>query len=431
MKKFYQLSPAERLAVLVREGSLSETDATSLAACAPIPADQAASLIENQIGQFPLPIGVVRDLVVNGKTYQVPVVTEEPSVVAAASNGARISGLNGGVQAVTMPHLLAGEIVFDGVYDLPAAVDQVQARRAELLQVAASAHPSIVARGGGIKTIKAQAVAGRWLKVAVQVDPQAAMGANIVNTILEALGQTMGGWFKTAPLSAILTNQSRQVTIARVDLAVHTLATQGDNGAAIAERIAALSDFAEADPARAVTANKGVMNGVTGAVLASGNDTRAVEAACHAFAARGETYQPLTTWTLAGTQLSGELTLPLPVGTVGGAVAALPAAQLNQRLAGYADVATMQQVIAAVGLVQNLAAMRALVGPGIQAGHMALQAHALAIAAGATGAEIAALAPQLHGVDLATAKQLLATWREHHHADTQALADNNDDGGNS
>lgn len=213
-----------------------------------------------------------------------------------------------------------------------------------------------------------------------------------------------------------LANHSTALTTATVQLDPATLATAHQSGEMVAERIAAISALAEVDIDRTVTHNKGIMNGMTAAVLASGNDTRAVEAAVHAHASHTGRYLPLATWQLRDHQLVGTISLPLPVGIVGGAMNALPLVQVNQRLAHITSVETLQALIASVGLVQNLAALRALVGPGIQAGHMALQASALAMAAGATGAEIKLLTDALQSQDktLANAKQLLNELRDQH-----------------
>ncbi|MHA3066460.1 hydroxymethylglutaryl-CoA reductase, degradative [Lacticaseibacillus saniviri] len=416
MPKFYELTPQERLAALVDAGQLDQADADAYATQAALPEAVAEHLIENQIGQFTLPLGVLRDLPVNDALYQVPMVTEEPSVIAAANNGARIARLNGDITVTTMPYRVTGEVVFDGLSDLMGAKALILARETELFAVAEQAHPSIVRRGGGLKTIEVVIIADRWLKLQLAVDPQAAMGANIVNTIAEAIGHHVGQWFNQMPLVAILANHSTALTTATVQLDPATLATAHQSGEMVAERIAAISALAEVDIDRTVTHNKGIMNGVTAAVLASGNDTRAVEAAVHAHASHTGRYLPLATWQLRDHQLVGTISLPLPVGIVGGAMNALPLVQVNQRLAHITSVETLQALIASVGLVQNLAALRALVGPGIQAGHMALQASALAMAAGATGAEIKLLTDALQSQDktLANAKQLLNELRDQH-----------------
>ncbi|MCI1985974.1 MAG: hydroxymethylglutaryl-CoA reductase, degradative [Lactobacillus sp.] len=410
--KFYQLDAAQRRQQLVAEGYLTSEAAAAWAQPA-LPSSVGQALSENTIGEFALPVGIARQLQVNGQVYQVPMATEEPSVVAAASNGARLAALNGGVTATTTAHLVTGEIVFADLPDPSKVQALITERQTVLILAAQEAHPSIVRRGGGVQLITAT-VLGRFLKVTVVVDTQAAMGANIVNTICEHLAAVLEQWVKQTALVAILSNASAQLTTATVTLAPETLATKAVAGAEIASRIALLSELAQVDRDRAVTHNKGIMNGVEAAVLASGNDTRAVSTSVGEYAAHTGQYQPLSTWQLDQGLLVGTLRLPLPVGIVGGAISALPRAQAVKALGRYDTVATLQQVLASLGLVQNLAALRALAGPGIQAGHMALQANALAMAAGAHGPEIGTVAKALQHTtkDLATAQALLADLRQ-------------------
>lgn len=490
--KFYRLSPQGRLQVLMQEGVITAEDMQEIAGFTGLDADAARNLIENQIGQFALPMGIVRNLEVNGKIYQVPVVTEEPSVVAAASNGARIARANGGVAAQAGSHCVTGEIIFScgsssgdaGVIDAGegyagsganscgAAGDArggiEAARIARILEthsddirtVANAAHPSIVGYGGGLLSHKVEilgggvpagssspmpkegesagreGLAGRedpggslngsrpgsscrpegFVKLSLIIDPCDAMGANIVNTICEAVAAAAEGWTGCRALTAILSNNvpAASAATARVEVQPHTLATRSCSGELIARRIAELSALARIDADRAVTHNKGIMNGISAAVLASGNDTRAVEAGAHAFAARTGRYMPLSEWALNSKgNLCGEIRIPLQVGIIGGAAGALPMARLAKRIGGYPSVQEFQCVLASLGLVQNLAALRALVGPGIQQGHMALHANALAMAAGAQGSEIEQVSRILQGRDknLEAAAEILADIR--------------------
>ena len=490
--KFYRLSPQGRLQVLMQEGVITAEDMQEIAGFTGLDADAARNLIENQIGQFALPMGIVRNLEVNGKIYQVPVVTEEPSVVAAASNGARIARANGGVAAQAGSHCVTGEIIFScgsgsgdaGVIDAGegyagsganscgAAGDArggiEAARIARILEthsddirtVANAAHPSIVGYGGGLLSHKVEilgggvpagssspmpkegesagreGLAGRedpggslngsrpgsscrpegFVKLSLIIDPCDAMGANIVNTICEAVAAAAEGWTGCRALTAILSNNvpAASAATARVEVQPHTLATRSCSGELIARRIAELSALARIDADRAVTHNKGIMNGISAAVLASGNDTRAVEAGAHAFAARTGRYMPLSEWALNSRgNLCGEIRIPLQVGIIGGAAGALPMARLAKKIGGYPSVQEFQCVLASLGLVQNLAALRALVGPGIQQGHMALHANALAMAAGAQGSEIEQVSRILQGRDknLEAAAEILADIR--------------------
>lgn len=489
--KFYRLSPQGRLQVLMQEGVITAEDMQEIAGFTGLDADTARNLIENQIGQFALPMGIVRDLEVNGKIYQVPVVTEEPSVVAAASNGARIAHANGGVTAQAGSHCVTGGIIFScgsGANSCGAAGDTCggieAARIARILEthsddirtVANAAHPSIVGYGGGLLSHKVEilgggvpvgssspmpkegesagreGLAGRedpggslngsrpgssckpydcsscrpydcsscgpegFVKLSLIIDPCDAMGANIVNTICEAVAAAAEGWTGYRALTAILSNNvpAASAAAARVEVQPHTLATRSCSGELIARRIAELSALAQIDTDRAVTHNKGIMNGISAAVLASGNDTRAVEAGAHAFAARTGRYMPLSEWALNSRgNLCGEIRIPLQVGIIGGAAGTLPMARLAKKIGGYPSVQEFQCVLASLGLVQNLAALRALVGPGIQQGHMALHANALAMAAGARGDEIEQVSRILQGRDknLEAAAEILADIR--------------------
>ncbi|QVI33749.1 hydroxymethylglutaryl-CoA reductase, degradative [Lacticaseibacillus chiayiensis] len=411
--KFYEKTPEERRAQLIREGSLTQADADLFAATSSLPATTEAKLVENSIGEFSLPLGIARNLLVNGQLHQVPLANEEPSVVAAASNGARIAGENGGVVARVDAHQVVAEVVLTELTDLEAARQTVLAHQADIKAVVAAAHPSMIQRGGGLVAVAVSVLANRFLKIRLTLDPKAAMGANYANTVAEAVAAVVKTWLGGTILVSILTNAPAELVTATVRLDPASLATKAKPGDAIAEKIVQLSDLAFVDPERAVTHNKGILNGVIGAVLATGNDTRAVAASVGAFAVASGQYQPLSRWVMRAGKLEGTLQMPLPLGTVGGAIGALPLAQAARRLGGYRDLATMQQVMAALGLVQNLAALRALAGPGIQEGHMKLQANALAITAGAKEHELPALVTALREgqMDLAHAKTYLANIR--------------------
>lgn len=440
--KFHQMDPERRRETLVSEGVLTPEQAEELGRTGGLDPDVARNLIENVIGQYSLPLGVARNLTVNSKTYQVPMVTEEPSVVAAASNGARIANLNGGVAASPAQRLVTGEVVFcaDSGPQAEEVKTILESHREDVFSLAAAAHPSIVSYGGGltdlwVDLIPAQGPLGSsaplkplgpsrlsgffgyFVKLSLLVNPCDAMGANIVNTISEAVANAAEAWTGRPRLVAILTNNSplAAAVTAHVELAPETLATKTMAGQKIAGRIALLSDLAQSDPDRAVTHNKGIMNGISAAVLATGNDTRAVEAGAHAFAARTGTYLPLSQWSLNGQgKLCGQLTLPLQVGLVGGATSSLPLAGRAKKMLACQSTDEFQCLLAALGLVQNLAALRALAGPGIQEGHMALQARSLAMAAGAQGEEIEQVSDLLQKDDksLARAKVLLAGIRD-------------------
>lgn len=435
MAAFRELSVEQRIKTLESECALSGDFAqlllTQLAQSSEtnIPASVANSMIENQIGRFSLPVGVVRGLKVNGVMRNVMMATEEPSVIAAACNGAKIASksLENGVVARSEHYVTRAQIVFeDADGSVAKKLDSImrdESKRTAISEVARSAHPSIYQRGGGLERAQAAALTG-FAKLTLDINACDAMGANIANTIGEAVKTQLESWVGRKALVAILANSSRAATVAEVHIPVEALvpsaktAAAGDadercerigstceqhaeqtaeqhtsqhtDGMRLARRIAALSSLAAVDAERAATHNKGILNGIVAAALASGNDTRALQAAAHEWAAKSGRYMPLSTWTLQNNDqiLYGRIEIPLQIGTVGGAIASLPMSKVALHLAKVKNANDFRNVLAAVGLVQNLAALRALAGPGIQAGHMRLQAANIAIASGAHGDEI-------------------------------------------
>lgn len=458
MTAFRELSVENRIKTLKNDGAINESEATFLlkqlseSSDTTIPADVANHMIEHQIGKYTLPVGVVRGLIVNGEARDVLVATEEPSVIAAACNGARIaaeSGIEGGIVANSPQYgiiahspqygiiarspqyVTTAQIAFEDADGSVAArlreIVEDCAKVEDLLRVANESHPSMSKRGGGARKCRVSALHG-FAKLEIDVDTCDAMGANTVNTMGEAVKAQLESWLGVEALVAILTNTSRVATTAEVRIPVEALASRRleeakreDEGKRLARRIAALSALAASDPERAATHNKGILNGIAGAALASGNDTRALEAAAHAWAARSGRYLPLSTWNTESlnkqTILHGRIEIPLQIGIVGGSISSLPMAKLALKIGKYKNANDFRNTLAALGLVQNLAALRALAGPGIQAGHMLLQASNLAIAAGAKGEEIEAIAKnllQLSPAERTTEKvaQLLKTFRE-------------------
>ncbi|MFU0514688.1 hydroxymethylglutaryl-CoA reductase, degradative [Gardnerella swidsinskii] len=440
MAAFRELSVENRIKTLQNEGAINETEAAFLlkqfaeSSDTTIPADVANHMIEHQIGKYTLPVGVVRGLIVNGEVCDVLVATEEPSVIAAACNGARIAAATDvgyGIIARSPQYVTTAQIAFEDADGSVAArlsrIVEDKEKVAELLRIANASHPSISKRGGGARKCRASALHG-FAKLEIDVDTCDAMGANTVNTMGEAVKAQLESWLGVQALVAILTNTSRVATTAEVHIPVEALASRRlensereREGKRLARRIAALSALAASDPARAATHNKGILNGIAGAALASGNDTRALESAAHAWAARSGHYLPLSKWnteTVNGkTILHGSIEIPLQIGIVGGSILSLPMAKLAIKIGNYKNANDFRNTLAALGLVQNLAALRALAGPGIQAGHMALQSSNLAIAAGAKGAEITEIAHdilQLSPAERTTEKvtQLLQKLRE-------------------
>lgn len=408
-KKFYQLTPAQRRATL----NLSKKHQEILENMA-LDADIANNLIENQISEFELPMGLARNFVVNGHTYQVPMVIEEPSVVAAASNGAKIAGE---FTAEVIQRLMRGQIVFYDIQAPEKVLQKLEEEEARIFQCAIEAYPSIVKRGGGLRHYGTRIFEEeKFLSVDFKIDVKDAMGANITNSILEGLSQLFREWFPQEQiLFSILSNYATESLVkVSCDIPVANLSKEG-KGQEVAEKIVAASRFSKLDTYRATTHNKGIMNGINAVVLATGNDTRAIAAGIHAYAAKDGSYQGLGTWQTHNDKLHGELIVPLPVATVGGGVKVLPKAQTALEILGVKEAKILAQIIASVGLAQNLAALRALVSEGIQQGHMSLQARSLALSVGAKGEEVSKITARLRQekiMNQAVAKNILEELRK-------------------
>ena len=395
-KKFYELTPEQRRQRLVQEKVISQAEATGFKESV-LTEDIANHLIENQISQVEIPLGVALNFQVNGQKKWIPMATEEPSVIAAASNGAKICG---DISVQIPQRLMRGQIVLTGRCDYRKIKEVIEARKPELVTCANESYPSIVKRGGGVREISTREFMGSehaYLSLDFLVDVKDAMGANIINSILEGVAVRIKEWFPEEEiLFSILSNLATEsLAIATCMIPFERLAKDKETGQLIAEKIRQASEYAKLDPYRATTHNKGIMNGIEAVILATGNDTRAAAAAIHAYAARNGSYQGLTDWQIKEDHLVGKLTVPLAVATVGGASRVLPKAKASLDMLAIDSAQELAQVIAAVGLAQNLAALRALVSDGIQKGHMSLQARALAITVGAKGDEIERVAAKL------------------------------------
>ncbi|MGX6961187.1 hydroxymethylglutaryl-CoA reductase, degradative [Vagococcus xieshaowenii] len=423
ISKFYQKSREERLALLTERAFLSEETAKLLFNAKGLSEEVANHLIENQISQFTLPMGVALNFIVDGEECLIPMVTEEPSVIAACSNAARFTRATGGFKTSFPERLQTGQMIFYNLEDFSEGKRLIEQRIDEIKQLAQLAHPSIVARGGGLVDLKAHIIynekdQAEYLTVYLFVDVKEAMGANIVNTILEGVTPVIQEWLRAEKLMSILSNYNdRALVSSSCSIPFNQLATKELSGDVVAEKIVKASHYAKLDPYRAVTHNKGMMNGIDAVVMATGNDTRAIEAGIHAYAAKDGRYQGLTNWYIDSKSncLIGELTLPLLLGSLGGAINALPLAKASQELLQTHDAEILGRIICSVGLAQNFAAIRALVTEGIQKGHMSLHASALAIHAGAVGDEIEAIASQLRlleRMNLKTASDLLTVYRQ-------------------
>lgn len=339
----------------------------------------ANAMVENAIGILGLPFGVALNFQINGRDVLVPMATEEPSVIAAASHAAKRVRAGGGFQASVDRSIMAAQIEVHGAPDAAAAVARLLEARGELLAQANEAAPGLTERGGGAVDLEVRDLGEGFVVTHVLVDCCDAMGANLLNGIAEALGPRVAELAGGELGLRILSNycDRRRVRV-RARVPVESLECQRASGEAAARGIAAASRFAELDVYRAVTHNKGIMNGVDAVALATGNDTRAIEAAAHAYAARSGSYRPLATWRVADDALVGELEMPLAAGTVGGALRAHQGARLALELIAPRSAGELAMVMGAAGLATNLAALRALATEGIIRGHMALHHRATA-----------------------------------------------------
>jgi len=419
--KFYQKSLEERKETLLNHPSLSNEPKERLKNGLSLPESVASQMVENQIEIYGLPYGIVPEIIVNGKSYIVPMVTEEPSVIAAASYASKLINLAGGTTTIQEKREMIGEIaIVKSPLTLEVVKDKLDEQKEALFTIANNAHPSIVKRGGGIRDIWVEEKSSdkeRFYIFYVSVDTQEAMGANMLNTILESLVSPLEAMTKGESIMAILSNlATNSVVTAKCVLSPRILDTKTTKGEEVVDRIVLASEFSKADPYRATTHNKGIMNGIDSVVIATGNDWRAIEAGAHAFASLSGKYQPLTNWTKYETgNLVGTITLPLPVGTVGGSISIHPGAQFAHELLGHPSAVEIAGIIASIGLAQNLAAVRALVTDGIQKGHMRLQAKSLGLAVGATQDELPHLMnllSQAPHLNQETAKALLEELRK-------------------
>lgn len=370
---FHRLPLEKRRHMIAELARLSDSEREVLGRPQSLELATVESMIENAIGVFGLPLGLAANFSINGRDYVVPMVTEEPSVVAAASNAALLARSAGGFVAEADPPLMIGQVQVIQLPNPKSALARVQAERPRLLELARELQPRMVARGGGAREIEAVLAADGSLAVHVVVDVGDAMGANAINTLMEALAPEIAAITGGTVNLRILSNLSdRRLARARVSIPADRLALGEMTGSAVAARIVAASDFAAASPHRAATHNKGIMNGIDAVVIATGNDWRAIEAGAHAYAARSGGYGPLAVWWFEAGRLNGALELPLALGTVGDRIRLNPLAQLALRILGVSGARELAGVVAAVGLAQNLAALRALASEGIQRGHMTL-----------------------------------------------------------
>ena len=392
---FFKLSTEERLREVAEFAGLDEKETAILGSADSLDDDKADHMIENVIGKFALPMGVAINFVINGKDVIIPMVTEEPSVVAACSNAAKMARPSGGFKASSSGNVMIAQIQVLGVAAPFAAKSSILERKDEIIRICNEKDPVLVNFGGGVKDVEVRVIdtmAGPMVIVHLLVDTLDAMGANAVNTMAEAVAPYIEEITEGSVELRILSNLADRrlvrvrATWKKVDI----------GGTEVVDKMLNAYAFAAADPYRAATHNKGTMNGIVPVVIATGNDTRAIESGAHSYAARNGRYTSLTTWEKdENGDLVGSIEIPMAVGLVGGATKIHPAAQAAVKILGVKSAAELGQIIAAAGLANNMAAMKALATEGIQRGHMSLHARNLANTVGAKGEILETIVKQM------------------------------------
>ncbi len=420
MKKFYKKSHAEKIKTLKATKAISNEDYHLLKNDQlNLPTELADRMIENYILNYDLPLGLAMNFIIDEEKTLIPMVTEEPSVIAAASNAGKIVAQSTGFHTEMDERLVIGQIVLKNVDHPDQAALKLKEKSEKILELANAAHPSILNYGGGAKRIETRVIAAdpiyhnpEFFVLHLIVDTSEAMGANIVNTMTEAISAYIINLIGGESLMNILSNYATESVVKAACLInPKDLSTETMDGEKVRDRIIEASQYAKVDPYRAVTNNKGIMNGIDALLVATGNDSRAVEAGAHAYAARDGQYRALTNWSKdKNGYLKGKIELPISIGSVGGTLSVHPTAQFSYRILKQPSANELSRILAAVGLAQNLAALKAIVTDGIQKGHMNLQARALAIRVGAEAQNIDRVAEKLQDAEYKnseTAKKIL------------------------
>lgn len=413
---FQRKKKADRIQMLEDNGFLSSETKEALINNVTLPCTISEQMAENSIGTFALPFSVAPNFLINDREYAVPMVTEEPSVVAACSYAAKIIAKSGGFSAAVLDRRMVGQAVLCDVPDIEAAVQKIQESRERILKAANESHPSIVKRGGGADNLEVKVQNENnvdFLAVYLTADVKEAMGANILNNMLEGIKPVLEEITGGSSLMAILSNYAvNSLVKATCSIDIGLLSNEREKCIETAKKIELASIYSKTDIYRAATHNKGIFNGIDAVVIATGNDFRAVEAGGHAFAVKNGRYEGLSTWTfdMEKNRINGELTLPMAIGSVGGSIGLNPAVNASFDILHNPDAGTLAQIIVSVGLAQNFAAIKALVTTGIQKGHMKLQARSLALSAGAGVDEVDYVVENLlkeRHMNLDTAKKIL------------------------
>jgi len=412
---FYKLSPEKRLQVIKEFANLSDEECGMLQNARSLPLDLADRMIENVVGTFPIPLGIGVNFLINNRDYLIPMAIEEPSVIAAASYAAKMVRDGGGFYTSSTPPVMIGQVQVVGLTDTYAAKMKVIQAKEEILKRANEQDPVLVSAGGGAKDLDAKVLhtsQGLMLIPELHVDCRDVMGANAVNTMLEAVAPIIERITGGHVYLRIISN----LAVKRLVRAWCVVPKDSVGGEEVVNGIVNAYAFAEADPYRAATHNKGILNGIIAVILATCNDHRAVEAGAHAYAVKNGHYTSLSTWEKNGNgDLVGSIELPMAVGLVGGAVKTHPIARIAVKILGVKTANELGEVLAAVGLAQNLGALRALASEGIQRGHMSLHARNIAVMAGATGELIDSVAAKMveeHKIRTDRAKELIEQHRK-------------------
>ena len=407
---FYKLNANERSSKMKEFANLTNEEMRIIESMSGIELDDAAKMIENTVGGISIPLGIVTNFIINENEYLIPLATEEPSVIAACSNAAGIGRKKGGFTAKSNGNIMRAQIQLIKINNIELVKKDIREKKSELLELANEKTPTLSSMGGGAKDIQLKELdtkRGKMLIVEISIDCKDAMGANACNTVAEALSVKIEQISGAKALLKIVSNLATE----RMVEASATFDKELLGGDRVVEGILDASEFAQNDPYRAVTSNKGIMNGITALAIATGQDTRAIEAAVHAYASISGKYIPLTTWEKDSLgNLIGRIEVPIPVGIVGGASSVHPSSKICLKILKVKTASQLGEIIASVGLAQNLAALRALVAEGIQEGHMKLHAKNIAISAGARGKlieQISEIMIQEKNVKFLRAKELI------------------------
>lgn len=420
---FPNKSRKEKIEILKNNNIIDESTFNTLKENLNLPCEIAEQMTENTLGTFALPFSIAPNFLINNNLFTVPMVTEEPSVVAACSYAAKLISKSGGFTSKIINRKMIGQVALFNVENIEHATNNILKNKEKIINIANDSHPSIVTRGGGAQDLKVEILQQQnckdhFLVVYLIADVKEAMGANIINNMLEGIKPLLEELTSGTALMAILSNYATESLVTSTcEINIKYLTNDKEEAINIGKKIELASKFSKLDIYRATTHNKGIFNGIDAVVIATGNDWRAIEAGGHAYATKNGKYEGLTTWTFneKENKIIGELTLPMPIATVGGSIGLNPSVKAAFNILNNPDAKTLASIIVSVGLAQNFAAIKALVTTGIQKGHMKLHAKSLALFAGAKDEEIELVVKELINskyINLETAKNILLNLRE-------------------